>query len=548
MSECAICNTVVTDEDWKHEWLDPDFPEHTIGPYCPDCRPNIRICSGCHVPTVNKDVNPHSHSIQGTCVSGKNWYCDSCIEHIEVCGHCGEEKAIHKTVRGKKYCSDCYHQNYQKCDCCGTEKTNNSMMTDGLKKAQSPELTEKYPSICNRCYNKERDNYTVVPVKRCKNCMAFHSNDGDYCDGCQAHLPECHDCGSKTHNNAFKIGNGELQYICHTCIKKRVECDSCHSHVKEVTKVRGVLSSDKNVCSSCVNEDRGECKSCGGWHELRSDGVCHQCFLRYGDNNSCTFCGTVKDHRGNCRKCSHTQVYDYSLKPQLYMNYTKKDVKKKDFFFFGIENETAYTSREMKDGTLRHLYNSYDPTILLAKDDSSLPQYSFEVVTQPMTFRFFKDFDLSKMFNPHMVDSPKCGMHIHVSRKAFKGDIHMYKIINFIQDLEEIVDKIVGRSYNNYNMQFNKKPSKIVKDLKEGRSPSRHCRINLDLNETVEFRMFAAAIKEETLRKNVEFLHALITWTDLVSIEEAKSYDRFKEWVSGWKKEYPNLHEFLKEV
>ena len=325
---------------------------------------------------------------------------------------------------------------------------------------------------------------------------------------------------------------------------KLKRCASCDKLTDSGKKVSGKMA-DGFLCQHCLEEQVEECPSCLKFGRLTDKGVCFRCHNLYEDNK-CSSCGRVRDGDRRCRHCgsSRGRVYNYTLKPRPQFHYTPKDLRKQERIFFGVEKEVTYSGSTQMGNALQKIYSKFDPTMLVCKSDASISGYGFEVVTQPFTLSWFQKADLSGLFSIPILQSDSCGMHIHVSRTAFDGDLHIYKVTNFIHNNEKFIDIVARRSYCSYSRKVDGKVSKLVIKKKRGQGTERHLRVNLRNEKTVEFRMFAGALRETQIKYSVEFLHALITWTRNQSLinTDVKS---FYEYIVENKDKYPSIQRFL---
>ena len=67
--------------------------------------------------------------------------------------------------------------------------------------------------------------------------------------------------------------------------------------------------------------------------------------------------------------------------------------------------------------------------------------------------------------------------------------------------------------------------------------------INLQHDETVEFRIFKGNTKPQAISRYIEFVHALVMFSKNTSPNNL-DYDSFINWVATQKMTYPFLHEF----
>ena len=548
MSNCVRCNVVITDETLRHTYFNEDYPDIDIGPYCIDCLSDVRICSGCHYPFIEGEDIKYF----GDC----KHYCDTCAEDVETCDVCNKVRSIHIEHDGKKMCEACFKRKYRKCKCCDriADVVNFEYTTIELAKWQ--QLFDDYSmDICINCFHEKKIDYDPREVRECDNCSDIYGvtegSDEHFCPRCCSYLPRCYDCGNVCLERRFLIYDEEHgerlhQHLCHECAPKWRECTVCGVVDKKLKKYNSKIKKH-DVCTHCSELDLKECPSCLRLTELGESGYCFKCERKYYSNH-CE-CGSIKDGRGACRVCEkgHTVIYNYTMKPHPVFHYTDKDVKKGEYLFLGIENEVSFESSSAQSRALKNLYTSYGPDILVAKSDASIGGYGYEIVTQPMTLDYFHKMGLQEMFPKTMRKKSSCGTHIHVGRNAIQGDSHLYKITNFVHNNKDFIDQVSGRDYNGYNHALKHKPSKTVLEVKKKGHGERHVRVNLNNKETIEFRMFTGCTKVFELRYRFEFIHALVTWTKDIPLNNSDVVE-FCQFVRANKRDYPSLISFLKGV
>lgn len=541
---CKVCNCVITDPDFAAIWYQEEYPTIDIGPYCEQCMGKIKVCSGCQHPFLYTEV---THTGNG------DHFCAGCLANLEICSHCNSQTNSDslQVINGQKVCSKCISKKYFKCPICEEyHEKNSGISKESLLGQQRLGIFRKYgPRVCESCYDKKKKHFKFYDVGTCDNCGNLYAkgvgSHDKYCPNCWDSFYTCADCGQKKPNISSHYMDEEVEgaykkRLCNSCHSKYTTCDSCKKLTKQPLNIKGEIKSYK-VCSCCKSVK--ECKNCG---TIGLEDYCSKCNKMY-IKNTCGNCGRIKDHDCNCRACGHSYIYSYSLKPAIFLNYNKEKETKRDNIFFGFENEVSFGTAASRDKSLKLLYETFDPTVLIAKSDSSLPPYSYEIVSQPMTLKFFNTLDFKRLLPKALKASDRCGLHIHVGRKAFLSDVHLYKVINFIHDNLVFSQKVAGRELNRYCEQLGSKTSEHVKRSKEG-DTGRHKMVNLNPRDTVEFRLFAGCTEEGELRSRVEFLHALINFCKGVSIREAKSVEKFVEYLGKNKKTYMNALTLCLEV
>lgn len=230
--------------------------------------------------------------------------------------------------------------------------------------------------------------------------------------------------------------------------------------------------------------------------------------------------------------------------------------------FLGIELEVE---RNTKTPTkIEHMVAAdLGMDYVILKSDSSI-QDGFEIVTAPATLGYHlkawdRFFENSAKFLQSWA-SGRCGMHVHITRKAFTP-MHLGKLNTFLNNVEnrEFITTIAGRS-SNYSKFLEDKPfntkSKIISQLcglrselekaqtEAARIPivskinavkarlsnrndinqflveldgvglgDRHAALNVTKRGTVEIRIFRGNVSKVGFLKNLEFVHAAVEFT-----------------------------------
>jgi hypothetical protein len=229
--------------------------------------------------------------------------------------------------------------------------------------------------------------------------------------------------------------------------------------------------------------------------------------------------------------------------------------------FLGIELEVekkGSTPRRIEHMVAKDLGMDY----MILKSDASL-QNGFEIVTAPATIGFHlqawdKFFDPDSGSARHLSSyaSGRCGMHVHISRKAL-SPMHLGKMLAFMNNHEnrDFITTVAQRnsSYSKFveNRSFHVK-SKLASAMVEAhkelntakddaaikaaqakigairakivmgagsisnmlhdmeRGGERYNSINLTKADTVEFRIFRGNVSKVSMLKNIEFTHAVV--------------------------------------
>ncbi len=374
----------------------------------------------------------------------------------------------------------------------------------------------------------------------------------------------CHDetyfqCGICPPERGHKLREGNLAQtidgmdVCEYCFYTSYrKCKSCRADHKISS---GIVSRENNFfCSTCAQDRFFNCGMCDERHEI------DRMWQRTED------AGIV------CRNCqgSYTAernpppIHEYSYKPKA-----KMQGEHKGGLFFGIElevdaiNKRSTMSRDdvpdavltKNEKTAKALKEAMP--FIYCKRDGSVPG-GFEIVTHPMSYSWILKnkelFDpiwglVKKGYVSH--DSGLCGMHIHMSKAAFTP-MHLYKFMQFFQKNEDFILVVSQRDAADLARWAAVKYEGVPKShmariaMDKGGHSSRRQAVNLTPSNTVEIRIFRGTLKKERFFKNLEFCQALYEFTQIVSVANC-TLEKFLGFVSLYKREYANLHDFLTE-
>lgn len=196
--------------------------------------------------------------------------------------------------------------------------------------------------------------------------------------------------------------------------------------------------------------------------------------------------------------------------------------------YLGVELEVARKHNTPEDICLSILNNlninfketgKYSFAIL--KQDSSIPIHGFEIVSAPATLKYhhtawdkFFDNDAKHL---RSFTTLKCGMHVHFSRSAMDGRLHIGKLLVFYNHAHnrKFITDIAGRTENSYT-SFKEKKLTDASILTGERNQS----VNLATpkSKTIEIRIFKGNVKREGFFKNLEFVHAAVEFTRQASM------------------------------
>ena len=269
----------------------------------------------------------------------------------------------------------------------------------------------------------------------------------------------------------------------------------------------------------------------------------------------CTECGTksVVDttRDGLCVDCLGTtyRVHNYSHRVEESLGFDKRN-KSTTEPYLGIEIE--YQVDKRKEGRLYVGDNLYNHSLM--KEDGSI-RNGFEIVSRPasyaqhmLKYESFLD-GLPEWIHPH----ESCGMHVHISRTAL-SQMGAGKLVEFMNrdDNEKFIRLIAGRkstSYQRANETYDiKKPYKVIKGDDHA---DRYNYVNLQNKKTIELRIFASPKNTNEFKVRMQFVKAMISYCQPAALtgtlKEQTSFSSFITWLENTKKEFKELHTYVKE-
>lgn len=328
--------------------------------------------------------------------------------------------------------------------------------------------------------------------------------------------------------------NGEMQYCCNECEEEgRIwYCDYCEEWHSNNIDNYYVNNDDMYVCQKAI--DNGDYKLCEECQELFHVGdmidtengyVCVHCYDNY--YYTCSRCGRVE--RGDyghyiededtylCDSCYDVWLEENGSKYINEYHYGDEDIKYNpqrmggediDVCYFGIEveNEGNRKDAEYVHDNLSDLFTM--------ENDGSLDN-GFEMISAPLSLnKWYNVSDrVRNVFNElinrgHKAhDTSTCGLHIHLSIKAFKNTdaIKRYvAIINVLQDDFKLLARRDSSDYLEYSYF-----SKVDKSFIDISELGHYSAVNVR-KETIETRIFRGTLKFDTILASIELLNNVL--------------------------------------
>lgn len=330
-------------------------------------------------------------------------------------------------------------------------------------------------------------------------------------------------------------------------------CNMCNEMFVASRRFSSYYYNGREICVDCANicsdsDDIYSCDTCGYYFDQtfysdwRQRDLCSEC---YDEEVECNECGyythenSMDDHV--CYRDS-SGIYEYSYKP-------RPNFFGRDDYYFGIELEVE-DKNEWGCGIGADIVYDTLGDRVYCKHDGSLND-GFEIVSHPHSLAEMQNLNWnflrtlrSKGFRSW--DTDTCGLHVHVSRTAFRKDgkrdeAHELRFQKLIYDNSTQVCAIAGRQ-SSYARFMDK--GKLVPKVKYGQSMDRYEAINVQNDHTLEIRVFKGSLRKERVLSAVEFIHSAVEYTRNMKInpkDKQFSWIRFMAYVLDNQEKYSNF-------
>ena len=300
----------------------------------------------------------------------------------------------------------------------------------------------------------------------------------------------------------------------------------------------------------------------------------------------------MEENRGD-EDVSDGPIHDYGYKPGTIFwsdsgekTYQPPISKGRERLVMGMELETEnkgpHNTWEMAEKLLEQVNEKDREEKIYIKSDSSL-YAGMEIVSHPGTLEYYKNhFNWQASTNLARYkfeawNTSTCGLHIHMNKKAFLDDKHLFKFLAFVYknkkqfvefsgreshnyasyDIERFLNSRIDWSdydedeRNDYDVENRKRMrgtslGKMVKG--ESVNMTRGVAVNLQPEKTVELRLFKPSLKVNTVIASLELCDALFNYTELITTNEilkqnALTFISFRDYVKAKGNNYQALSE-----
>lgn len=358
----------------------------------------------------------------------------------------------------------------------------------------------------------------------------FNDDDSEkLCQECfDDHFIKCDNCEDFDYlEDSILLQNGDI-YCSHCGHNYTERCEECHEYIPAG---EGTSTLDAEcVCSDCISENYTQCYNC--------EVYTHDAVIIYSEYHDSWLCPDCHESL-----VEEQAILSYSDEPILRFNRTEADEQECNDRFYGIELEVEvdedYGREDIavkaKDIT-RDIY---------IKHDGSL-DYGFEIVSHPGTYRYHMEsgcwdtlLDFLRDYGCTSHDAGTCGLHIHVSRKAFGAtrddqDENITKVIYLIERHWDHIKRFSRRTseqlyewarsylhtgdYDDYDVLD--RDCLCPKSLKRFITKKRYVAVNLTNSHTVEFRLFRGTLIARTFYATLQFVDHLVNLSTTYTEEE----------------------------
>lgn len=227
-------------------------------------------------------------------------------------------------------------------------------------------------------------------------------------------------------------------------------------------------------------------------------------------------------------------IHDYNYRPQLV------------FFgdgpvFMGAELEISMRTYEERNQGAEYVNEKLGAHAHL-KTDSSIHDYGFEIVSQPMSYDYWLDMFPVDFLNQLRAlggrPDRSCGMHVHVSRDGFSGPLHTFKWLKFMYRNRRFVSALARRESDEWASFEDTTQHRDMKHFAKGAyGGRRYAAVNAGNAHTFEVRVFASTLNPTKFMAAIGLVDASVEYTREISTtailkEGAWDSKRFKGWLA----------------
>lgn len=394
----------------------------------------------------------------------------------------------------------------------------------------------------------------------------------------EKYITTCEDCGEIINlNDDTYYTTKDNTLICESCYDNYHTCADCGSIIYCDDSIY-IEDEDVTVCEDCAANNYYRCDRCGEYFSrsgvYRDDYdtvICDHCYDRF-NYYRCDNCGAIiqesdtffTDNDGVfCESCyeeekTNSLIYKYGYHPDLVFH--RLENEENELLFYGFELEV-----DVDTDTAEKFLSYFEEDEIYLSYDSTVDGY--EIVSHPMTWGYlnstFKnrlEQGLNYLKSVGAKGHNYGGMHIHISRQGINNiqfnRLHQLLYRNYNTYSYNVIKTISQRQSSNihwcdWNIQKNTNKKTTVQAFKykldtKDYNSNKYTAINLQHNNTIEFRIFNSNLRIERVFKNLEFIKSLLDYTKDSKKTQFKYYFNWLKQINNLNT-YHNLSSFLIE-
>ena len=226
------------------------------------------------------------------------------------------------------------------------------------------------------------------------------------------------------------------------------------------------------------------------------------------------------------------EVADYSNIIKSYHSTAKNKFVGVGDYFLGVELEMEMNDYGKKNLVYKELHRLLhtNKNFVLERDGSL--NYGFELITQPHTYeKLLKTLKVVEEIPNVSAKSSRCGMHVHISRKAFKEELEQGTLILICMHLQNYFKKFSERkSYDFCRLYLRGATFSDIDSWNKvfSNRSERRMFVNLTNTQTVEFRIFQGSTDYKTIVANVQMVIILQKLVRNILLELGIAFDTTK--------------------
>lgn len=308
----------------------------------------------------------------------------------------------------------------------------------------------------------------------------------------------CEECGAVYDEEDLIYFDGK--YWCNDCLERETFTCNCCGNREYYENEYG--SADGSICEYCYENYYRVCDDCGA--------LVHEDDIYWDDDGDYCYCERCWENRRN--KAIHN--YNYKPMPIFYG---------KNPLYMGIELEID-KGGECSDNAeiLLDLMNA-DGEKIYCKHDGSICN-GFEIVSHPANleehennFKWAELMEKAVEMGYRSHNTSTCGLHIHVNRDYFgntydEQENNIAKVVYFVElHWNELLKfsrrtlETIERWANRYGIESD---TRKTYDKAKG-NYNRYVAVNLQNNNTIEFRFFRGTLRHQTFIATLQLVNAI---------------------------------------